>query len=178
MCMRVMVGRGSVIRVTIQMYFLTKVSFWMDPGVPTFTCLLYLFTLIAIIFTCLFGLKQPKYFYQASRENSPMSKKILGCNSGFFKHLYFTVPSARLHCSTSKQWRLGLSLCSWLPKKSFSCVSFLWTIVPFYVGGHSEQIWHSGEEITIDYKHCILTLSYGEKTKNKKSMVIRFQLRL
>ena len=51
MCMRAMVGRGSVIRVTVRMYFLTKVSFWMDPGVPTFTdYLLYLFTLIVIVF--------------------------------------------------------------------------------------------------------------------------------
>ena len=136
MCMRAMVGRGSVIRVTVRMYFLTKVSFWMDPGVPTFTdYLLYLFTLIVIVFTCLFGLKQSEYFYQASTENSPMSKKILRCNSGFFKHLYFTVPSARLPCSTSKQWRLSLSLCSWLPNKSFSCVSFLWTIIFFHVEG-------------------------------------------
>lgn len=136
MCMRAMVGRGSVIRVTIRMYFLTKVSFWMDPGVPTFTDISSASSSsIAIVFTCLFGLKQSEYFYKASTENSPTSKKILGCNSGLFKHLYFTVSSAWLPWSTSKQWRLGLSLCSWLPNKSFSCISFLWTIIFFHVEG-------------------------------------------
>ena len=54
----------------------------MDPGVPTFTDISSASSSsIAIVFTCLFGLKQSEYFYQASTENSPTSKKILGCNA-------------------------------------------------------------------------------------------------
>lgn len=89
--------------------------------------------------------------------------------------LYFTEPSAWLPCSTSKKWRLELSLCSGLPNKFFSLESFLWTITFFHDGGHSGQ-YDFLERLLLIISTVFWTCP--KKRNGKRTMIIRLWLDL